>query len=426
MSIPIDNYTKFMAKHLEKIGSLAIQKEAELEKAYFEKYYPIYELAFQFLKKEKVLAYGGYAINEILPKESRFYGDAELPDIDVFCPYAKTLSEKAVRFFKRHGFLQASSMDALHENTFKVMVSGLQVLDITHVSKKAYENLKMYAVKTSHGIWTTNPQFLRMTLHMLLSQPVDIHRWTKIFERLVAFYKAFPPSECSFQVQKSVSSEVMKSIDPAFEIIENVSLDWVRNEGYVVFSPIHIVQNLPPRNTYVARVRSILPSQAPLEVLVDTANKSLESIAKEWYANIKHELKNNGMVSLKSLKVSKVVNEMSPLIPPYVYIYYDKKPVVGLLSTSACVSYVAIDSKKSIKMASIQTLLRTYLQMWLSKSDNVDLNRMECIMNLLSLLSIRSIMSSRNPLLRSFVLTCYGSQPGMATLKRERYERKKK
>jgi hypothetical protein len=35
-------------------------------------------------------------------------------------------------------------------------------------------------------------------------------------------------------------------------------------------------------------------------------------------------------------------------------------------------------------------------------------------------------MSSRNPLLRSFVLTCYGSQPGMATLKRERYERKKK
>ena len=79
------NILKKIDRELEKITDISNLKQDEINKQNYEKYYYLFELAFKVLRKHKVLLYGGTAINEILPKRYKIYGEYELPDIDVYC-----------------------------------------------------------------------------------------------------------------------------------------------------------------------------------------------------------------------------------------------------------------------------------------------------------------------------------------------------
>jgi hypothetical protein len=415
--------TKLFLKQLKNIESIVKHKEEALEEEYFEKYHAIFDEAQRFLAKETILLYGGLAINELLPKKHQFYGDKELPDFDMFSTEGKSLATRAVHHFKKHGYPLASSTEALHENTYKVMVSGLPVLDITHVSKNMFEKLSIHKHKTKYGLYTVNPEYLRMTLHQLLSQPKDAHRWIKLFKRVVSFYEVFPPD---IQSCKSLFEKPVSAISPEQNEVLLKTFEWIRENHYMVFSPDAWLSLLPKRNTVSKKIAQVVQSiHFPTEIIVNDS-KDLDSIAKHWFQFIQSKTKESGLkITPSRLSFSKIID--NNFTPKHVYIYLDKKPIVGIYTINACVSYFESDDNETNKLhiASVQTILRMYMQMILSEESIVDINHVKCMVNLLTDLSVKSISRSKNEFLKSFILSCYGTQPGMATMKRERYERGK-
>lgn len=424
LSFDIHANTIFLEKQLRKIEHLAQFKAKDMEKDYYDKYYPIYEEARKFLLTQRILLYGGLAINELMPKDLRFYEETELPDFDMMAVNGKKVAIKAVSYFKKKGYPFTTMSEALHENTYKVMVSGLAVLDITSVSKDLYKKLEKGSIKTSYDLWTVNTQFLRMSLHTLLSQPMDIHRWSKVFQRVLAFYQVYPPANtCSWSAQIP-SQDPAKILDKELhkKFIKK-ALPWIKKNKYILFSPDGWLQYLPKQNVYVKQLNMLFSSydSYPTEILVDEDN--LEKVAEDLYEYIYDKLTKDEKKLMGKLRITKVRD--NGILPPHIYIYLGNTALVGIYQTAACLSYNVIDNS-TLRVASIQTILRMYLQILLSSNEMLNMDRIECMANLLTFLSLQNMMKTRNPLLKSFVLTCYGNQPGMATLKRLRYLRNKR
>ena len=60
----------------------------------------------EFIKRKKLICYGGTAINNILPKKAQFYDKKfELPDYDVFSPNAIDDAKELTDIFYKKGFL---------------------------------------------------------------------------------------------------------------------------------------------------------------------------------------------------------------------------------------------------------------------------------------------------------------------------------
>jgi hypothetical protein len=462
--------SRLLNKQLNKIQSLIDTKQEWMEDEYYRKYAPIYDLAKKFLQNENVLIYGGTAINELIPKKHRFYRSNELPDFDVFSMAAKRLGQKAIRFFKSHGYDSVSLTEALHEDSFKCIVSGLTVIDITQVPQTIFDILKEDKRKTSFGLYTVNPQFLRMTLHTLLSQPNDSFRWEKMLKRILAFYKAFPPKlSCgalgapkqAIRKLRQGAQGAADAKDPEIQkytmkILQEETLNWVKERNYVVFSMDTWLSLLPAKMTDTAmnkilqQLKGIASDDTirPLDILVDMdetdIEKSIQRLKKDWMDYLKNAVAKKTLpVDVKTLKLYYSRLFSKRISPNHFYILMDGIPIVGFYQTEACLSYIRVDNENKIladelgaspsapadylRVAGIQTILRVYLQLLLDKrsssSSLIDLTRIECMINLLTLLSLESMIKPSHAFLKSFVLTCYGSQPGLVTLKRERFKR---
>lgn len=185
-----------MNRKLEKLVEI---KKKEMDMIYYDKYAPLLQDAYLFLSRKKALLYGGTALNELLPTPLKFYDPYALPDIDVLSPCAKKLAISMVKHYKNKGHQAVSFNEALHEGTYKVYADGIQIADITQCSQTTYNFLLQSSIRSKKWkIKIVPPFYLRMTLHKMLSQPNDIHRWENVYERLQRYYQTFPVSKCSF------------------------------------------------------------------------------------------------------------------------------------------------------------------------------------------------------------------------------------
>ena len=65
----------------------------------------IIDIVEQFLRKKKLVCYGGTAINNILPIEDQFYDKSiELPDYDFFSPEPLKDAKKLADIYYKKGF----------------------------------------------------------------------------------------------------------------------------------------------------------------------------------------------------------------------------------------------------------------------------------------------------------------------------------
>lgn len=455
--------SQVLEKQLLRLESLIDQKETLIEDEYYEKYAPIYEHARLFLKKKKVLLYGGTAINALLPKKHKFYREKELPDYDVFIVGAKKHGMEAVRYFKKHGYEATTLVDALHPDSFKIIVNGLTVVDMTSVSRAFFKILADDKRDTPIGIPTVNPQFLRLSLHMLLSQPKDAFRWKKILVRMLAFYKTFPPKHLC-PLPSVAAPDAAPTPHPAFhdqeiahrmvyQTLQEETLEWVKSRGYVLFSPDAWVRLLPKnlKNTHLNAITQRLKDsvfspdhhhQVPMDLLIDVSEGSMNQLQKDWEKHIRDLIQKHDLaLDMKRIHLtySKIVSH--PLVPTHQYALLNGIPIVGFYIAPACLSYITLDTTTQrvlspsesktktgshhhyLRIANIQSVLRIYLQLLLAKKTLMSMDRLECITNFLTLLSLGAILKTTPGFLKSFVLTCYGHQPGLITLKRERFLR---
>lgn len=147
----------------------------------------------KFLKNHPVLCYGGTAINNLLPKEDRFYDpDVEIPDYDFF---SRTPQEHAMFLannLKEIGIKNIEVKPGVHLGTFKVFADFEGVADITELEPRVFDRLWDENV-SSEGIHYVSPDFLRMSMYLELSRPRgDVSRWKKVYERLLLLNKHYP------------------------------------------------------------------------------------------------------------------------------------------------------------------------------------------------------------------------------------------
>ena len=113
----------------------------------------IFEVVEKFIKTKKLILYGGYALNLILPQNNKIYKDYTQADFDCYSYSAKKDAIQLAKKLKKLKYKLIKVKLAKHENTFKLYVGTLNVLDITQLDKKIfdifikihnYENITIY------------------------------------------------------------------------------------------------------------------------------------------------------------------------------------------------------------------------------------------------------------------------------------------
>ena len=90
----------------EKMGKRIVNSE-DIQK--------IIDIVEEFIKKKKLICYGGTAINNILPEEDQFYDkDVEVPDYDFFSINALNDAKELADIYYKKGFLDVEAKSGQH------------------------------------------------------------------------------------------------------------------------------------------------------------------------------------------------------------------------------------------------------------------------------------------------------------------------
>lgn len=159
-----------------------------------------------FLKANRVLCYGGTAINNLLPPEDQFYDpEYDIPDYDFYSKEPQIHALRLVDIFSRAGYKSVEAKPGVHLMTYKVFVDFMGVADITYLDPKVFDKLWGQTIVRDE-IHYVSPNFLRMSMYLELSRPRgDVSRWKKVYERLMLLNRHYPVG-CSVDDEGTPSS----------------------------------------------------------------------------------------------------------------------------------------------------------------------------------------------------------------------------
>lgn len=375
-----------MKNKLLQIEEIADKKAKEIEEMYFIKYKKVYDLAIDVIGNFKILLYGGTAINDALPEKFKFYSKTELPDIDIFCTYStyKLLSKKLLKAFFLNGNEITTIREALHEHTYKLMVDGLHIIDISVIDKDFFNTLSKNKIKSSFKkIYSVNIEYLKYSLHTMIAQPLQSHKWVKIFDRMINFYKAYPNNTTHCDI----------NVDDYFitDIPENIYSDvtaYIKKTEFIAFGwdiiSKYLKLNVPTNSVPVQYIiSSIEPSIVSNDIISYLKNKHITVIHSD-----------HSVLCYKNIK--------------FLYIFKSQN----------CSSYITYRGQKQ---ASIHSLLQQLYHIYFNTSNATILSVIHCILTMLF-----KNMNSKKVLYKQFVIECYGDQKGIVTLRKDKFIRLQK
>lgn len=146
----------------------------------------------KFIIKKKLILYGGLTINLILPKIHRFYKEFSLNDYDCYSKNALKDATELAESLKKKGYNYIKIKKAQHNDTFKLYVEKLQILDITQMNDKLFDNLTKISTKERKTLKYYTDKYvlipvalIKRNLYFELSRPIQsAFRWNKIYKRL--------------------------------------------------------------------------------------------------------------------------------------------------------------------------------------------------------------------------------------------------
>ena len=65
----------------------------------------IIKIVENFIKKEKLICYGGTALNNMLPENMQFYTNVDIPDYDFFSPNPIEHAKELADMFYQNGYI---------------------------------------------------------------------------------------------------------------------------------------------------------------------------------------------------------------------------------------------------------------------------------------------------------------------------------
>jgi hypothetical protein len=366
----------------------------------------IIKVVEEFLKRKKLVCYGGTAINNILPPDAQFYDrDIEIPDYDFYSPNALEDAVELANIYYKLGYNDVEAKSGVHKGTFKVYVNFIPIADITQIHKGLYEAVSKDAIVIM-GIHYCPADFLRMNMYLELSRPMgDVSRWEKVLKRLVLLTKYYP-MKSNVSCNTVEFQRKMKSLKENGELLHDIIRDSLIEQQVVFFGGY--ATSLFSR--YMVDTSTVVKRVPDFDVLATHPEKTInflkEHLIQKGFKNSKI-IKHNGVDEMISEHFELQVNGEKVL---FVY-----KPV-------ACHSYnkILINNKK-IKVATIDTIMTFYLAFAYAKLQHYSKDRLMCMVKYLFDVEAKNRLSSKG-LLKRFSMFCYGKQKSIEEIREDKSE----
>ncbi len=365
----------------------------------------IINIVEDFIRKKKLICYGGTAINNILPQEDQFYDrDLEIPDYDFFSPNAlNDAKELADIYAKKYDEVEAKA--GIHFGTYKVFVNYIPVADITYMNIELFKAIEKDSISVG-GILYTPPDYLRMSMYLELSRPEgDVSRWEKVLKRLILLNKNYPlkGKDClNMNFQRGFDLENKDKETKIYNIVKETLIA----QGVVFFGSL-------AQEIY----SSYMPKKIRRRVKQKNPDFDVLALKPEYTATvIKEKLEYNNFNNI-SISRKEGIGE---IIAPHYEVLYGKETLCFVYEPLACHSYnvITIDNRK-IKIATIDTMLSFYLAFLYSNRPYYDTRRILCMAEFLFKVQQKNRLSQKG-VLRRFSINCYGDQASLEDIREEK------
>ena len=366
----------------------------------------IINIVENFLRKKKLICYGGTAINNILPKQDQFYNkDIEIPDYDFYSSNALQDAKELTDIYVENGFQEVEAKSGQHHGTYKVYVDFIPVADISYIPKELFKAIKSEAIKVA-GILYAPPNLLRMGMYLELSRPAgDVSRWEKVLKRLTLLNKNYPltSKECSkIDFQRKMEHNV--NADNIYENVKNTLID----QGVVFFggNALLLYSHYMPKN-----LRHKLEKIPDFDVLSEEPMLTAQ-IVKERLADI----------DVKNVKILKRPG-IGEIIAPHYEIKVGNDTIAFIYEPLACHSYNIIKQDGyDVKIATIDTMLSFWLAFLYANRPYYDKARILCMSTYLFEVQEKNRLAQKG-LLRRFSINCMGHQETIEEMRAKKAEK---
>lgn len=368
----------------------------------------IISIVEQFLKDKKLVAYGGTAINSILPLEDQFYNkDTEIPDYDFFSPNAMEDAKELADIYVKKGFTEVEAKNGVHDGTYKVFVNFIPVADITYLQKDIFRAIKKEAIN-KNGILYAPPNYLRMAMYLELSRPAgDVSRWEKVLKRITLLNKNYPlkVNKCwKIDFQRKMENKEKTNVDTIYNIIRQTFI----KEKVVFFGgyAISLYSEYMP-----SKLKHKFTKYPDFDVLSNDPKHTADKVKKEL------EKKNIGDISIvKKSSIGEIIAE-------HYEIKIGNDTVAFIYKPTACHSYnvIKIDGS-NVLIATIDTMLSFYLAFLYANKPYYDIDRILCMSQYLFKVQQHNRLQQKG-LLRRFSIDCYGHQETLEEMRTHKARR---
>lgn len=345
-------------------------------------------IVHKFVQKEKVICYGGTAINNILPKKKQFYNpEKDIPDYDFFSKTPQEHAKKLAKILKHAGLENIEVKPGVHLGTFKVFCDYVGVADISSMGSELFDNLWKEAI-IKDDIHYAPANFLRMNVYLELSRPMGfVERWKKVFSRLTLLNSEYPvvcPTSYDSVNEVLMNDDIKEKIEDLLIKEKAVLLGF---NGSVLQAEKH-------------------QWKLPLDILVE--EKDVQHITRKLI-----NILGKGKAKARSYQ------EYEELLPAHTDIV-DSKLLVRIYETMACHSYHELSS--GLRIGSIPTLLNFFFAMlYADKEFAQHTTRQRIVCTAQRLIQMANDSSQRRFKLLT-PITCIGKQQELIHLRKERAE----
>jgi hypothetical protein len=332
----------------------------------------LFNIIDDYISKNKLICYGGMAINNIIPERSeRFYDEVDIPDYDCFTKNAISDSKKLSQMLS-NSYENVEVKSAMFKGTYKIFVNFIPIVDLTQIENKLYDTIKQTSLKINE-IFYASPNYLRMNIHLELSRPLgDVTRWSKIYQRLDLLNKYHP-----FIYTKNII-KINVNYSKYNKLVE-ICKKWVILGEYAMkYFKFPLKYNKSDSNIFVLA-------------------ESLE------------EIKQN----LNEFKFT-IVSYSNKFINNFYEFKFNGESLLYVFITNSCQSYNEIKEKGlTVKLANIDTMLMIYYALTFIQPPNLNINNLLVYCYLLQHLNESKIT-------KRFSLPCIGKQSTFEDIRRER------
>jgi len=361
------------------------------------------EIVEEFIKKKKLICYGGTAINNLLPPSDQFYDrDFEVPDYDFYSATAMEDAKELADIYYQAGYTEVEAKAGIHVGTYKVFVNFIPIADITQLNPGIFKILLKESI-VKKGIHYAPPNYLRMSMYLELSRPEgDVSRWEKVLTRLTLFNNHYPV------ITNNTNCNPIQ-----FEKMKDISAD--NNEKlYLLIRDTFIDEKVVFFGGYAASLYSkfMKPQEKELTKKIaffDVIAEDIEKCAQK----VKDALMDEKYKKIKLIKHANVQD----IIPECIEVKVGNQTMAYIYKPIACHSYNKITVNHSeMNIATIDTILTFYLAFLYINDKKYNINRLICMANLFYELQQRNRLEHRG-ILKRFSIKCYGKQDTMEEMR---------